>query len=297
MSAYTFSSGLALLELCHTHRLSICAVMQKRESAEFGRSEEDVRSEMKRVWRIMGDAVQSGLERAHNSVGGLVGGEAQKLMAMTSPLLGDPARRAAAMAMATAEVNASMGRIVAAPTAGSCGVLPGVLCAEEYEQERIIDALFTASAVGMLIQMNASVSGAQGGCQAEVGTASAMAAAALCELRGGSPAMALHAAATALQNLMGLVCDPVAGLVEVPCVKRNAIGAINALLCADMALCGITSPIPFDETVGAMYAVGCAMPQSLRESATGGLAATPTARALEQSIFGTEQTIPDDLGR
>ena len=127
----------------------------------------------------------------------------------------------------------------------------------------MIDALFTASAIGMLIQINASVSGASGGCQAEIGTASAMSAAALTELMGGMPEMALDAAATALQNLMGLVCDPVAGLVEVPCVKRNAIGAVNALLCADMALCGIGSLIPFDETVDAMYQVGCAMPQSL----------------------------------
>jgi L-serine dehydratase len=199
--------------------------------------------------------------------------------------------------MATAEVNAAMGRIVAAPTAGSCGVLPAVLCVGAYSTDQAVDALFTASAVGMIIAQNASVSGAQGGCQAEIGAASAMAAAALCELHGGAPEAALHAAATALQNLMGLVCDPVAGLVEVPCVKRNALGALNALLCADMALCAITTPIPFDQTVGAMHAVGCAMPQSLRESAMGGIAATDAARDIERRLFEPETPIPEDLGR
>jgi len=288
MMEYAFTTGEQLLSLCSQQKLSIAKVMRLREQALFHRSEPDVLDQMRDVWAIMRHSVKQGLEQPNLSLGGLVGGEAQKLYGAKSPLLGQPACRAASIAMAVGEVNAAMGRIVAAPTAGSCGVLPAVLSAEDYDEKSVVDALFTASAVGMLIQLNASVSGAKGGCQAEIGAAAAMAAAALVELRGGAPAMALSAAANALQNLMGLVCDPVAGLVEVPCVKRNGIGAINALLCADMALCGITTVIPFDETVSAMYEVGCAMPQSLRESAQGGIANTPCARMLEKSIFATE---------
>jgi len=297
MTNYAFSTGKGLLDLCSQYSLGISEVMQRREQALADASNESVRNQMRQVLAIMKNAVSEGLRRKHVSLGGLVGGDAMLLYRSEFPLLGENAARAAAMAMSVAEVNASMGRIVAAPTAGSSGVLPGVLCAGNYEDEKMVDALFTASAVGMLIQINASVSGAQGGCQAEVGTASAMAAAALVELHGGSPESALFAASIALQNLMGLVCDPVAGLVEVPCVNRNAIGAVNALLCADMARSGIQAVIPFDETVEAMHRVGCSLPQSLRESAEGGIAATPTARELEKSIFAPEPPILDDLGR
>lgn len=285
MNDLAFTSGKSLLTLCNENNCSISQIMRRRETVIIGSDEEQVRDRMKKTWRIMKRAVEKGLQSRNVSLGNLVGGEAEKLFKSPLTILGERAGRAAAMAMAAAEVNASMGLIVAAPTAGSCGVLPGVLHARDYPEEDIVDALFTASAVGMIIQINASVSGAIGGCQAEIGTASAMAAAALAELNGGTPKTALDAAAMALQNLMGLVCDPVAGLVEVPCVKRNAIGAINALLCADMALCGITSLIPFDETVDAMYRVGCSLPQSLKESAQGGIAATPTAKAIERDVF------------
>lgn len=298
-----FISGETLLEQCRAHGMRICEVMQARETQLFHQTEAAVREQMRQNLAIMREGALRGIETIPLSVGGLVGGEAKKLYeSADTALCGALSATAAAMAMAVVEVNASMGRIVAAPTAGASGVLPGVLLAVQkargYDDEALIDALFTASAVGMIIQRNASVSGAQGGCQAEVGTASAMAAAALTELLGGSPEAALHAAATALQNLMGLVCDPVAGLVEVPCVKRNAIGANNALLCADMALCGIRSFIPFDETVDAMYRVGCSLPPSLRESAQGGIAATPTAKAAEARLFAPEEIdIPEDLGR
>ena len=166
-----------------------------------------------------------------------------------------------------------------------------------FDDAALVEALFVSAAVGLLIQTNATVSGAEGGCQAEVGAASAMAAAALTFLQGGSAGASLSAAALALQNLMGLVCDPVAGLVEVPCVNRNSIGAVNALLSADIVLSGTGVMIPFDETVDAMYAVGCSLSPALRESAQGGIAATPTAKAAEKSIFAAEQYIPEGLGR
>ena len=191
--------------------------------------------------------------------------------------------RAAAIAMGTLEVNASMGLIVAAPTAGSCGVLPGALLAQAEEfgfsDEELIDALLAASAVGYLIARNATIAGAQGGCQAEVGSASAMAAAAVVQLHGGTPRQSLAAAGIALVGLMGLVCDPIGGLVESPCQGRNATGAAQALVAAEEALAGIGAPAPLDEGIAAMYAVGRALPRELRETALGGIAAAPSACA------------------
>ena len=193
-----------------------------------------------------------------------------------------------AAALAVAEVNASMGRIVAAPTAGASGVLPAVLvmCSEKhgFTDRDLVNGLFTAGAVGVIIARNASISGAEGGCQAEIGSAAAMAAAALAELCGASPTASLSAAAMAVKNILGLVCDPVAGLVECPCIKRNAMGAANAVLAADMALAGISSIIPFDEVVGAMRSVGRLMNVDLRETARGGLAATATALEITKNI-------------
>ena len=197
--------------------------------------------------------------------------------------------RAITYAMAVLEVNASMGVIVAAPTAGSSGVVPGVLLAlqEEYElsDEEILDGLYTAGAVGYLLMRNASVAGAEAGCQAEVGAASAMAAAAAVEIMGGTPQMCLHAAAGALANLLGLVCDPIAGLVEAPCQNRNSIGAANAMISAQQALAGISQVIPFDQMAEAMYHVGRSLPFELRESALGGCAGTPEACARTCEIF------------
>jgi L-serine dehydratase len=189
-----------------------------------------------------------------------------------------------------AEVNAGMGKIVAAPTAGSCGVLPAVLLtvAEELNagEEQLIEALFAASGVGLVIAHQASVSGAQGGCQAEIGSAACMAAVAAVELAGGDPESAAHAGAIALKTLLGLVCDPVAGLVEVPCVKRNVTGAVNALVAADMALAGIKSNIPLDEVIVTMGQIGNSMPCSLKETAQGGLAITPTALKVKERVLG-----------
>lgn len=192
-------------------------------------------------------------------------------------------------ALAVAQCNSRMGKIVAAPTAGSCGIIPGVLVAamEKWQipEEKVVQSLFTAAGVGMVIANRASISGADGGCQAECGSASAMAAAALVELLGGSPSQSMDAVAIALKNTLGLVCDPVDGLVEVPCIKRNAGGAANALVAAELALAGIESVIPADEVIDAMKKVGNVIPESLKETAKGGLAASPTARRLTKQIF------------
>jgi L-serine dehydratase len=197
---------------------------------------------------------------------------------------------AVSKAMATNEVNAAMGTICATPTAGSAGVVPGTLFALKGKlnptREQMIEYLFASGAFGFVVANNASISGAAGGCQAEVGSATGMAAAAIVELAGGTPSQSAEAFAIALKNMLGLVCDPVAGLVEVPCVKRNAMGASNAIVAADMALAGIVSRIPCDEVIDAMYKIGLSMPSALRETAQGGLAATPTGRELEAKIFG-----------
>jgi L-serine dehydratase len=206
------------------------------------------------------------------------------------PLSGEFCATAMAKAIAIAECNASMGRIVAAPTAGSCGILPATILTMEalyhIPEEKLILSLFTAGAIGLVIVREASIAGAEGGCQAECGSAAALAAAAMVELRGGTPSQAANACAIAIKNQLGLVCDPVAGLVEVPCVKRNAGGVMCAIAAADMALAGIKSVIPVDEVISAMREVGEALPATLRETAQGGLAVTPTGLALKQKIFG-----------
>lgn len=250
-------------------------------------SEEEVRNKVKAILKVMRDASQSGIDKETMSVSGLIGGNAVKAenyRKTNKTVCGDVVNRAIARALSTSEVNASMGRIVAMPTAGASGIVPAaVITAAENinaDDDHIIDALFTASGVGQLIKKNATISGAEGGCQAECGAGAAMAAAAIVELYGGTPEMALDAAAIALKSVLGLVCDPVAGLVEVPCSKRNATGVVNAMACADMALAGIKSAIPFDEVVDAMYRIGKALPAALRETSMGGLATTPTGEAV-----------------
>ena len=195
-------------------------------------------------------------------------------------------------ALAVSELNAAMGKIVAAPTAGSCGIIPAAVLTMQEEhhlsEDITVRALFTASAIGMVIAQNASISGAEGGCQAECGSASAMAAAALVEMAGGTPQQVSHACAIALKNILGLVCDPVAGLVEIPCIKRNAMGTANAFVAAELALAGIESAIPADEVIVAMKRIGDLLPVSLKETADGGLADTPTARKLQEQVFGKQ---------
>ena len=245
------------------------------------------------MWRAMQEASDS-YTGQRRSVSGLVGGDGLKMrqyMLRGRALGNGYVGEVIAQALSMAESNACMCRIVAAPTAGACGVLPAVLLPlyqkEELTQQQVLEALYVAAGIGSVIASKASIAGAAGGCQAEVGAASAMAAGALVALRGGEGVQIGHAVAMALKNLMGLICDPVAGLVEIPCVKRNVIGAMNALSAADMALAGIESRIPVDEVSDAMGEVGRRMPMEFRETALGGLAATPTGRRIAKELHGT----------
>ncbi len=248
---------------------------------------------MRENYHVMQESIQKGADPDIKSTSGLTGGDAWKLYSVyekKKSLTGSFMAGAMWRALAVSELNAAMGRIVAAPTAGSCGILPAAIVTmqEEYSLDEYdcVMALFTASAVGMVIGNNASLAGASGGCQAECGSASAMAAAAIVELAGGTPQMSGEACAIAIKNILGLVCDPVAGLVEIPCIKRNAGGVTTAFMAAELALAGITSHIPADETILAMKRIGDTMPASLRETAEGGLAMTPTGQALNTRVFG-----------
>lgn len=286
-----FTNGSTLLKSCHRHQCPISEAMFRRETTYLENTPEETEARMHHAWEIMKDAVRTALEKEMTSVGGLIGGEARKLNARRlagKSISGPLTAKAIAYAMGVLEVNASMGLIVAAPTAGSSGVLPGVLLAVQEEHgfsdAEMEKALFNAGAIGYIISRNATVAGAEGGCQAEVGAASAMAAAALVELRGGTAEQCAEAFAMALTNLEGLVCDPVAGLVEIPCIKRNVIGAMNAVSCADMALAGVVGHIPADEVIDAMAEVGAAMSNDLRETGIGGLAGTPTGKAIRDIV-------------
>lgn len=244
---------------------------------------------------VMEDSVKAGMNPALRSTSGLTGGDASRMWdhAASGGICGGFTNRAIARALAVSENNAAMGKIVAAPTAGSCGILPGAVVSMLDEgrcsREAAVMALFTAGAFGMVIAQNASIAGAEGGCQAECGSAAAMAAAALVELMGGTPQQCAHACAMAIKNQLGLVCDPVAGLVEIPCIKRNVSGVAIAFSSAEMALAGIESKIPADECIGAMREVGCSIPSALRETAKGGLAATPTGERLREQVFGSRK--------
>ena len=268
---------------------TIGEIMLRREAEHSSR--EQALADMQESLNVMRAAVHKGMEGV-TSHSGMTGGNAQKMhqyLQSGHALTGDTFLRSITYALATNEVNAAMGVICASPTAGSCGVLPGVLlAAQEHMQcsdEDVVLALFCAGAIGLVVANNAMISGAAGGCQAEVGTASAMAAAALTQLRGGTPSMCAHAMAMALKNMLGLVCDPLAGLVEVPCVKRNAAGAANALTASEMALAGVESYVPWDEVIEALYKVGQSIPLSLRETAQGGLADTETGRAWKRKLW------------
>lgn len=288
--SYDFNSGNELLKLCENEDITISEVMLRREAEATEMTREKAIAEMRLNLKVMRESVKKGLTTKVESVSRLSGGEAMNLYRYgdLDPLSGRETCHAAAAAMAVVEVNASMGRIVAAPTAGASGILPGVLIStamnRDWTDEQLINGLFCAGAIGMLFTKNASISGAAAGCQAETGVASAMTAAALVEISGGTPIQCLDAAAISIKNIEGLVCDPVAGLVECPCIKRNAMGAANALLSADLALCGITSLIPFDEVVESMYAIGRDIRPEYRETAKGGLATTPTGKKIAANL-------------
>ncbi|MBG9588910.1 L-serine ammonia-lyase, iron-sulfur-dependent, subunit alpha [Cytobacillus firmus] len=290
-----FRNVAELVELAENKGVKIAEIMIQQEIEVTGLSRDEIIAKMDRNLTVMEQAVERGLKGV-TSVTGLTGGDAvllQKYIQSGKALSGNILLDAVSKAVATNEVNAAMGIICATPTAGSAGVVPGTLFAvkEVLKPTRMemIEFLFTSAAFGFVVANNASISGAAGGCQAEVGSASGMAAASIVELAGGTPKQAAEAMAITLKNMLGLVCDPVAGLVEVPCVKRNAMGASNAMTAADMALAGITSRIPCDEVINAMFLIGQSMPSALRETAEGGLAATPTGRRLQEEIFGKKQ--------
>lgn len=271
---------------------NVAELMITTEVEMTGRSRAEILSIMSQHLQVMKDSVVSGLT-ATKSISGLTGGDALKMdhyIKKGKGLSDQTILTAVRNAMAVNELNAKMGLVCATPTAGSAGCLPAVLAVAidklKLSEKEQLDFLFTAGAFGLVIGNNASISGAEGGCQAEVGSASAMSAAALVKAAGGTAYQASQAVAFVIKNLLGLVCDPVAGLVEVPCVKRNALGSSFALVAADMALADIQSQIPVDEVVDAMYQVGAAMPTAFKETAEGGLAATPTGRRYSKEIFG-----------
>lgn len=279
-----FKNAKELLTLCQDHQLPISEIMRQREIIVSETTDESVNSRMARVLEIMKDAAFSPVKTPVKSMGGLIGGEAQKLsrhLASGKGICGNVLEKAITYAMATLETNASMGLIVASPTAGSAGIVPGLLIAlqevYDFSDEDIQKALFNAGAIGYLAMRNATVAGAVGGCQAETGVAAAMAASAATELMGGTPLQCTYAASTVLMNMLGLVCDPVGGLVEYPCQNRNASGVAIALVAAEMSLAGITQLIPLDEMITIMFTVGKKLPAELRETALGGCATAPSA--------------------
>ena len=289
-----FTSGREIIQYCDLHQKSLHDVSLSSEIEKTGRSYGYIRDYLKGVIKVMMNAVKAGIEDTDNKIKGkIIGNDSVLLMKRietSKTVCGDTIAKAVAYALSTMEVNASMGKIVASPTAGSCGVLPAVLMTTKerfgLSDEDLLEGLLAANMVGTIVARNATISGAEGGCQAEVGTASAMASGAVVHMLGGTPEQVFNAAAMCFKNLLGLVCDPIAGLVESPCAKRNGMGAANALLCAEMSLAGIKSVIPFDEVVEAMYRVGKALPPSLRETSLGGLATTKTGIQINTELFG-----------
>lgn len=273
------------------HSCTLGAVVLENEKALTEKTTEQISQELLRRWNIMGESITRALETPQHMVLGLISGQSQKQQQYVETdrtLCGSLINRIMARALSACEVNASMGRICAAPTAGSCGIVPAVISEVaarlNADEAAVTDALLTACGVGAVITKNATVAGAEGACQAECGTAAAMAGAAAVVLAGGTPEMVLNCVAITLMNCMGLVCDPVAGLVQLPCSYRNASQAVNALLSADLALAGQNSVIPADEVILAMYKVGRQLPPELRETAQGGIAVTPTGKALHKEL-------------
>ena len=278
-----FQSVEHLLSCSNQHPLWKAVVLDDCQDRDVTEQESFYR--METLWQAMVESVDS-YDPQRRSASGLSGGQGARMEGAEHTLCGDFMQQVIATALKVGEHNACMGRIVAAPTAGASGVMPAVLLPlwrrEGLSAHTMVECLFVAAGFGQVIATRASISGAEGGCQAEIGSASGMAAAALVHARGGTGEQMAHACAMALQNVLGLVCDPVAGLVEVPCVKRNVMGAVNAMACADMALAGITAAIPCDQVIDAMATVGRSLPSALRETGKGGLAATPAGHAIAQ---------------
>lgn len=290
-----YESIQELVTEAERREMRISELVMKDQAEAMERSELEIYEKMEVDFQVMVASVEAGQRKEQRSMSGLTGGEGWKMKTYAEAggsLCGSFLAGAISRALAVAGCNASMGRIVAAPTAGSCGILPGCLVSlweeKRCPEKEIIRSMFTAGAFGMVIAKRASIAGAQGGCQAECGSAAAMAAAALVELMGGTPAQCADACAIAIANQLGLVCDPVAGLVEIPCIKRNVSGLVIAFSSADLALAGIGARIPADECLDAMRNVGDAMPEAVKETAMGGLASTPTGRRLQKQVFGDQ---------
>lgn len=265
------------------------------EMENSGKTSEEIMADLRQALDVMRAAIAQGVESKEMSFSGLTGQESLKVRQFQQQrpsLVGGVAAKALTWGLAVAQVNAAMGKVVAAPTAGSCGIIPGALLAiaDEYhlDDEALCHGLLTSAGIGMVVAQRASIAGASGGCQAECGSAAAMAAGAIVEMVGGSPRAVGHAVALALKSIMGLVCDPVAGLVEIPCIKRNGFGAVNALVAAEMAISGVESAIPVDEVIDAMAEVGDRMPSEYKETAKGGLAVTPTGQKMMRELYGKE---------
>jgi len=283
-----YSTIEELINLASENEMTVSEIVIQSEIEESEKSRDEVLKRMRETFEVMKEAVEEGKNKQEKSPSGLSGGDAHRLSNFDDFLGDNIYKRVMTYAVSTSEVNASMGKIVAGPTAGSSGIVPAVLLAIgekiNADDEEIIKALFTASGLGMVVSKKATLAGAAGGCQAECGVGSAMAAGAAVELAGGKPEMVANAFALALKNLLGLVCDPVAGLVEVPCVKRNGFSASHALTAANMALAEVGSVIPADEVVEAMTQIGNLMPGSLKETAMGGLAATETGLKIAEEL-------------
>ena len=291
----TYQSIQELVDAADAARCSIGELTLRQQAEEMGQDEIMLLRQMDKNLAVMEDAIAFGQRQEQTSMSGLTGGEGWKMLEYSrrgEGVSGAFMARAMSRALAVAGCNASMGKIVAAPTAGSCGILPACLVSlledRGADRDAVVMSMFTAGAFGMVIAQRASIAGAQGGCQAECGSAAGMAAAAMVEVMGGTPQQCADACAIAIVNQMGLVCDPVAGLVEIPCIKRNVAGVMTAFSSADMALAGIRPYIPADECVEAMREVGDALPAALKETAIGGLAGTPTGKALREQVFGKE---------
>lgn len=287
-----FNTAKDVLSQCQSESMEIAEIMLRSEIKKTKRKRQNILEELTRTVEVMKDSATKTLFQEIPSVSGLIGGDAKKVSLFSSSrksIAGETIAKAMAYALSTSEVNASMGRICAAPTAGASGILPACLLTvrDKYDldDDAIIRGLLTASCIGEIIAKNATISGAEGGCQAECGSAAAMGAAAMVSLSGGTPDQIFTASSFALMNIMGLICDPVAGLVEFPCALRNASGVVNAIISADLALAGVCSLIPFDEVVEAMYKVGKQLPETLRETALGGVAVTETGKKIMRSLF------------
>jgi len=285
-------SGKELIERCREENKKIWEISIDEEIEQTEKSFDEIWDRMSHILDVMMQSSEKGLNEKISSLSGLTGGDAYKVskyIQNNESLCGNFLLKAMGRALSNSEVNVSMGKIVACPTAGACGIVPAALISSaeklKLSTDDIIKALFTTSLIGGIIEKNATLSGAQGGCQAECGSATAMASAAVVEMLKGTPEQSLHAAAICIKAILGLVCDPVAGLVEVPCAKRNALGVVSALSTADLVMCGIKSIIPFDEVVETMNRVGKQIPHELRETGLGGLAITKTAKQYEKEIF------------